>query len=120
MPTFAPAMKILFAGDASNMHNCLAQELRRMGHEATVASDGSRWMDTQRDINLLRRSGFMGSLRYLWDIKKALPLMTGYDIVEIASPIFLRLKPHRIAKVFDYLKAHNAHLGKELVFKSHT
>ena len=100
-------MKILFAGDASNLHNCLAQELRRMGHEATVASDGSRWMDTHRDINLLRRPGKLGALRYLMDIKRALPQMTGYDIVEIASPIFLRLKPHRIARVFDYLKANN-------------
>jgi len=89
------------------MHNCLAQELRQMGHEATVASDGSRWMDTHRDINLLRRPGLVGTLRYLYDIKRALPRLTGYDIVEIASPIFLRLKPHRVAKVFDYLKANN-------------
>ena len=103
-------MRILFAGDASNMHNCLAQQLRRMGHEATVASDGSRWMDTGRDINLLRRSGRLGTLRYLWDINRALPKMTGYDIVEIASPIFLRLKPHRIARVFDYLKSNNRHV----------
>ena len=82
---FALAMKILFAGDASNMHNCLAQQLRTMGHEATVASDGSRWMDTHRDINLLRQPGLLGSLRYLRDIKRALPLMTGYDIVEIET-----------------------------------
>jgi len=103
-------MKILFAGDASNMHNCLAHELRLLGHEATVASDGSRWMDTQRDINLLRQPGLMGTLRYLMDIKRALPLMRGYDIVEIASPIFLSLKPKRVAKVFDYLKANNRHV----------
>jgi len=103
-------MKILFAGDASNMHNCLAQELRRMGHEATVASDGSRWMNTHRDINLMRRPGMIGTLRYLYDIKSALSQMTGYDIVQIASPIFLRLKPHRVAKVFDYLKANNRHI----------
>ena len=100
-------MKILFAGDASNLHNCLAQQLRQMGHEATVASDGSRWMDTHRDIDLTRRPGKLGAMRYLWDIKQALPQMTDYDIVEIASPIFLRLKPHRIAKVFDFLKANN-------------
>lgn len=81
-----------------------------MGHEATVASDGSRWMNTHRDINLLRRPGLVGALRYLWDIKRALPLMSGYDIVQIASPIFLRLRPHRIARVFDYLKAHNTHM----------
>ena len=103
-------MKILFAGDASNLHNCLAQQLRLMGHEATVASDGSRWMDTHRDINLVRRPGVLGSVRYLMDIQRALPSMKGYDIVEIASPIFLRLKPHRVARVFDYLKANNRHV----------
>lgn len=103
-------MRILFAGDASNLHNALAHELRKLGHDATVASDGSRWMDTHRDIDLSRRPGFLGTLRYLFDIKRALPLMTGYDIVEIASPIFLRLKPHRVAKVFDYLRANNRHV----------
>ena len=92
------------------MHNCLAQQLRRMGHEATVASDGSRWMNTHRDINLLRRPGLLGTLRYVIDIQRVLPQMSGYDIVEIASPIFLRLRPHRIARVFDYLKAHNRHI----------
>lgn len=114
-------MKILFAGDASNMHNCLAQELRRMGHEAVVASDGSRWMDTHRDINLLRRPGKLGALRYAVDVYRALPRMKGFDIVEIASPIFLRLRPHRNAKVFDYLKAHNrcmvlSALGTDVVY----
>ncbi len=103
-------MKILFAGDASNLHNCLAHRLRKMGHEATVASDGSRWMDTDRDINLVRHPGKLGALRYLMDIRRALPKMTGYDIVEIASPIFLRLKPHRVAKIFDFLKANNRHV----------
>ena len=39
-------MKILFVGDASNMHNCLAQAMRDLGHTAVVASNGSHWMDT--------------------------------------------------------------------------
>ncbi len=100
-------MKILFAGDASNLHNCLAGELRAMGHEAIVASNGSRWMNTGRDINLLRGSGKLGAVRYVLDIMKALPKMRGYDIVEIAGHIFLTLKPEKIRRVFDYLKKHN-------------
>jgi len=103
-------MRILFAGDASNMHNSLARQLRRMGHEAVVASDGSRWMDTDRDIDLNRRPGVLGAARYAFDIMRALPRMSGFDIVEIASPIFLRLRPQRVARVFDYLKAHNRHI----------
>ena len=100
-------MKILFVGDASNMHNCLARELREMGHEAIVASNGSRWMNTGRDINLLRGSGKLGAVRYIFDIIKALPKMRGYDIVEIAGHIFLTLKPEKVRRVFDYLKKHN-------------
>ena len=100
-------MKILFVGDASNLHNCLARELREMGHEAIVASNGSRWMNTGRDINLLRGSGKLGVVRYVFDILKALPKMRGYDIVEIAGHIFLTLKPEKVRRVFDYLKKHN-------------
>ena len=100
-------MKILFAGDASNMHNCLATELQRLGHVAVVASDGSRWMDTQRDINLLRRPGKWGAVRYLADIAKALPRMRGYDVVQLAGYIFLTLRPEKVRRVFDYLRRHN-------------
>lgn len=114
-------MKILFVGDASNMHNCLAGQLRSMGHEAVVASNGSTWMDTHRDINLLRRPGKLGAVRYVLDIIKALPRMRGFDIVEIASPIFLSLKPAKVRMVFDYLKRHNKRvvlsaLGTDRVF----
>lgn len=100
-------MKVLFVGDASNLHNCLAQELRRMGHDAVVASNGSTWMDTRRDINLLRRPGKLGAVRYVLDIVKALPRMRGYDIVQIAGQIFLDLKPAKVRRVLDYLKKHN-------------
>ncbi len=100
-------MKILFAGDASNMHNTLAQQLRRMGHEAVVASDGSRWMNTGRDINLLRRPGKWGAVRYVFDIMRALPAMRGYDVVELSSYIFLNLRPEKVRLVFDWLRRHN-------------
>ena len=100
-------MKILFAGDASNMHNTLAQQLRLMGHEAVVASDGSRWMDTARDIDLTRRPGKWGALRYVLDILRALPSMRGYDVVELSSYIFLNLRPEKVRWVFDRLRSNN-------------
>ena len=53
-------MRILFVGDASNLHNCLARQLRTMGHDAVVASNGSHWMNTGRDIDLTRRPGKLG------------------------------------------------------------
>ena len=66
-------MKILFVGDASNMHNSLARQLRLMGHEAVVASNGSHWMDTSRDIDLSRKPGRLGAVRYVLDVLQALP-----------------------------------------------
>lgn len=100
-------MKILFVGDASNLHNCLCHALRDMGHEAVVASDGSKWMDTGRDIDLLRRGGLLGTLRYAVSVLRALPRMRGFDVVEINGHIFLHLKPHKVKRVFDYLCRHN-------------
>ncbi len=100
-------MKVLFVGDASNLHNCLAQQLRRMGHEAVVASNGSTWMDTGRDINLLRRPGKLGAVRYVLDILRALPSMRGFDVVQLCGQLFLNLKPGKVRMVLDYLKRHN-------------
>lgn len=116
-------MKILFAGDASNMHNCLAQQLKLMGHTAVVASDGSRWMNTGRDINLTRRPGALGRVRYVADVLRALPRMRGYDVVELASPIFFKLRPERLQHIVDYLCRRNravvlSALGTDYVYYS--
>lgn len=100
-------MRILFVGDASNLHNCLARQLRLMGHDAVVASNGSRWMDTSRDIDLSRRPGRLGAVRYVLDVLRSLPRMRGYDIVHLCSHIFLDLKPQKVRRVFDYLRRHN-------------
>lgn len=100
-------MKILFVGDASNMHNCLAQALRDLGHTAIVASNGSHWMNTHRDINLKRSPGKIGAMKYVLDVLRALPKMRGFDVVETCDDIFLDLKPAKVRRVFDWLKQHN-------------
>ena len=100
-------MKILFVGDASNMHNCLAQALRDLGHTAVVASNGSHWMDTSRDINLKRAPGKMGAVKYVIDVLMALPRMRDFDVVETCGSIFLDLKPNKVRMIFDWLKRHN-------------
>lgn len=100
-------MKILFVGDASNMHNCLAQALRDLGHTAIVASNGSHWMNTHRDINLKRNPGKIGAVKYVLDVLRALPKMRGFDVVETCDDIFLDLKPAKVRRVFDWLKQHN-------------
>lgn len=101
-------LRILLLGDASNFHNCLAQGLRRMGHDVTVASDGSKWMDTERNIDLSRPlPGKAGGLMLWLKIKSMLAKrFSGYDVVSLYK-YFATLKPKRLHKIFDYLITHN-------------
>lgn len=101
--------KILLLGDFSNFHNTLATGLRRLGCDVTVASDGTAWMDTRRDIDLRRRfAGRLGGLdlwlRFQMGLRRRL---AGYDIVSVATQGFLPLKPARVRAVFDYVRRHN-------------
>lgn len=101
-------MKILFIGDYSNYHRCVAGALRKMGHEVTVASNGSRWLQTERDIDLSRPfAGKIGGLALWLKIKKLSSKLTGYDVVQINNPIFLDLRPNRVKTIFDFLKENN-------------
>lgn len=101
-------MRILLMGDASNYHRTLAGGLRSLGHEVTVASAGSGWMRTDRDIDLSRPCGGKLGGALLWaKARRLLPRLSGYDVVQIVSPNFLELRPHRIRSVFDELRARN-------------
>lgn len=100
-------MKILFVGDASNMHNCLAQALRDLGHTAVVASNGSHWMNTHRDIDLKRDSGKLGAVKYALKVLSSLPNMSKFDVVETCGQVFFDLKPAKVRWLFDWLKRHN-------------
>ena len=101
-------MKVLLLGDYSNVHWTLAEGLRKLGHEATVVSDGDYWKGYQRDVNLRRRStSKWDSLRYLWDCIWLMPRLTGYDVVQLINPLFLDFKPERIWPFYRYIRKHN-------------
>lgn len=51
-------MKILFFGDYSNVHNTLTDEMRKLGHEVNVASDGDDWKNYRRDLDISYKSKF--------------------------------------------------------------
>jgi len=104
-------MKILLLGEASNLHWTLAEGLRALGHDVTVASNGSNWMNNQRDISLIRNShNVFDSIKYIGNILRYLPHFTNYDIVQIKNPIFLDLKPSKNKLIYKFLKANNQKL----------
>lgn len=102
-------MKILLLGDYSNYHRALSLALRKLGHDVTVASDGSRWMDTGRDIDLSRpfKNKVGGLLLWLKLSRLLKSRLEGYDIVQINSPGFATLHPYRLRPLFDRLIENN-------------
>ena len=104
-------MKILLIGDFSNYHRALSDGLRQLGHDVTVASSGTQWLNTERDVDLRRRGGKLGgALLYARLNSTLLPRLSGYDVVQICSPLFVELRPARVSRVFDMLKCRTGHL----------
>jgi hypothetical protein len=101
-------MKILLLGECSNLHSTLADGLRFLGHDVTVASDGSKWMGNDRDIDI-SRSGYnlWNSIKYLAYIHNTFRTFRNYDVVQIKNPLFLDLKINRNLSFFQYLKKYN-------------
>lgn len=102
-------MKILLLGDYSNVHATLAEGLRQLGHEVTVASDGDGWKNYPRDVDLYRDMswGKVQTLRYLGRLIMEFRKFRGYDVVQLINPIFIPLKAERMLTFYRYLRRHN-------------
>lgn len=100
-------MKILLLGEYSNVHATLAEGLRTLGHQVTVASNGDFWKNYPRDINLDRKPGKIGGIRLMKDIFMNLPRLKGYDVVQLINPLFVELKAERNYKLYRWLRKHN-------------
>lgn len=103
-------MRVLLLGDASNYHNCLAKGLRTLGHDVIVASDGSTWMGTERDINLGRplpgkAGGALLTAKMEWLMASG--RLKGWDVVHVGTPYFMQLLPKRLKRIFDHIRKHN-------------
>ena len=103
--------KILLLGDYSNCHRTLATGLRRLGCDVTIASDGSRWMDCERDIDISRRPGRVNGLLHAIRMRRLLRgTLGGYDIVAVHDPVFTSLRPERLRPLLRILKENNRSL----------
>lgn len=101
-------MKILFLGECSNLHNTLARGLRSKGHYVTTISDGSGWMNNDRDIDITRKSnGLIDTILYVCKIIRHIPNMCGYDVVQIKHPCFFDLKIRWNKSLFRIIRRYN-------------
>ncbi|MDE6218034.1 MAG: hypothetical protein K2F64_03440 [Muribaculaceae bacterium] len=103
--------RILLLADYSNFHNTLAKGLRRLGCDVTVISDGTTFMQTDRDIDISRSDSRFGGLILM--LKLLGPLhrhLRGYDIVSLRNPNFIELRPERTAGIFRRLRRDNPNI----------
>ena len=101
-------LRILMVGDASNYHRALAGGLREMGHDVVLASNGSGWMDTERDIDLSRKDGKLSGARLWFKLCRLMKSrLRGFDVVQLNNPVFVNLRPERNIMLFRELKRHN-------------
>ncbi len=101
-------MKVLLLGEYSNVHWTLAQGLRRLGCDVTVVSNGDRFKNYNRDIDLTRRGyGVTNTTQYVYQLIKYFRKFKGYDVVQIINPFFLELKADKNLDAFRYLKKWN-------------
>ena len=102
-------MKILLLGEYSNVHWTLAEGLRLLGHDVTVASNGDFWKGYKNDIPLIRKStGLKDTIQYIFNVNRHFKTFRNYDIVQIINPMFLELKAERIEPIYKFLKKHNS------------
>lgn len=100
--------KILLLGDYSNCQRSLATGLRRLGCDVTIVSDGSKWQDCERDIDITRRPGKLGGIQlYLKLLTTMRKHLSGYDIVSVHDPNFISLRPSLLRPLFDRLRRDN-------------
>ena len=100
-------MRILLLGEYSNVHATLAEGLRALGHQVTVASNGDFWKDYPRDIDLARTPNHWGGIRLMAKVASLLPRFSNYDVVQLINPMFLELKAQRLRPIYRYLRKHN-------------
>ena len=101
-------LRILLLGDYSNCHVSLAKGLGELGCDVTVASNGTWWMKTSRDVDISRKPGKLGGLmHYIKMLRLLKGPLSGFDVVAIHDPNFCSLKPQRLRKLFDILKKNN-------------
>jgi hypothetical protein len=101
-------MKILLLGEYSGLHLTLAQGLRVLGHDVTVASDGDGFKNYVRDIDLRRKSsGLLDTVSNLSTVLHNFRKFKGYDIVQIINPDFTNLNTRINLRLYRFLKKHN-------------
>lgn len=96
-------MKILMIGNQHSAHSRIARELRALGHRVDLVWDSEQTASAKK--------GFMGGMRFLYEVTQRLPQLSGYDVVQLSGPQFLPLAYGKLMYIYKELKKRNGHIG---------
>ena len=101
-------MKILLFGDLSAVHKNLQEALIEMGHQTLLVSSGDGYKKIPSDISFSYDCSKISGQIY-GRIKPFLylPFFSGYDIVQLISPYFLKYKIFPASFYYSFLKNFN-------------
>lgn len=116
-------MRILLVGEYSRLHNSLKEGLQKQGHEVVLLGTGDGFKNYPSDISIkppLFSKPFFSSiakafdklfniqlidLEYYFKLKKIIPILTGFDVVQLINEQSLKTSPnHEIQLVSQLLK----------------
>jgi glycosyltransferase involved in cell wall biosynthesis len=116
-------MRILLVGEYSRLHNSLKEGLQKQGHEVVLLGTGDGFKNYPSDISIkppLFSKPFFSSiakafdklfniqlidLEYYFKLKKIIPILTGFDVVQLINEQSLKTSPnHEIKLVSQLLK----------------
>lgn len=104
-------MKILLLGEYSNLHWTLAEGLKELGHDVTVASDGDGFKNYARNIDLSRKSSSIkDTLEAIIKVIVHLYQFRGYDVVQLINPCFTTLSVDINKYIYRFLRKNNKKL----------
>lgn len=116
-------MRILLVGEYSRLHNSLKEGLQKQGHEVVLLGTGDGFKNYPSDISIkppLFSKPFFSSiakafdklfniqlidLEYYFKLKKIIPILAGFDVVQLINEQSLKTSPnHEIQLVSQLLK----------------
>ena len=101
-------MKILLFGDYSSLHLNLKEGLEKLGHNVLLVSSGDGFKRIKSDINFghpnsVIISNILGRIKPILHLKE----FSNFDVVQLMTPYFLKLKYFPTLKYYRYLKNNN-------------
>lgn len=121
-------MKILLVGEYSRLHNSLKEGLLKLGHDVVIIGTGDGFKNFPSDITIkpsaFNKQGLKSiakffdkffniqliQLEYYYKLKKVIPVLAGFDVVQLINEQSFKTSPNREINLISKLIEQNKNL----------